>query len=109
MADLRIPKRGKKIHSRGIHYAAQDAKVPMPAKNMVYKKQPLGPVYLNDDPHSEWLEEIIGPARWLGYVDWGATRDAHSDEPVCRTYSFIASCRASSVWIGTKPRRGSRW
>jgi len=86
MADLRIPKRGKKIHSRGINYPPQDAKVPMPAKNMVYKKQPLGPVYLNDDPHSEWLEEIIGPARWLGYVDWGATRDAHSDEQVIRIH-----------------------
>ena len=34
---------------------------------------------------------------------------AHTDEPVWRTYSFMASLRASAAWIGTNWRRGSRW
>jgi hypothetical protein len=96
MADLGIPKRGKKIHSRGIHYAAQDAKVPMP-KGVMYKGQSLGRVYLNDDLHSEWLEEIIGPSRWLGYVNWDDIRDKHSDQPVTRVYEPPAP----SGWVRT--------
>ncbi len=77
MADLEIiPRPSKKIHGRGIHYALTQVEGG-------YLK-PDGARYANTDDDADWIDNIIGPARWLGYLDWDATLDKHSDEPITR-------------------------
>jgi hypothetical protein len=89
MTDLSIPKRGRKIHDRGIHYALTQ----VPGG---YRK-PNGTIYRNTDKDSEWLEDIIGPALWLGHVDWDLIRDKHNDEPVIRVHESPDPYRGLTV------------
>lgn len=60
-----------RIHLRGLHYRL------LGRVNMLNGKP-----YINDDPTWTWLsEDVIKPARFLGYVDWRQLRDQRNAEP----------------------------
>lgn len=59
------------IHLRGLHY------VVISADGGVGK--PNGKRYLNTDEDWQWLLQVAGAARWLGYVPWEAILDRRTN------------------------------
>lgn len=67
---------GRIIHLRGLHYAIFTYGAVLPD----------GVRYTNTDEHWLKLQDIAKAARWLGYVPFGAIRDARNEEPIIRLH-----------------------
>ena len=72
----------QRIHDRGLHYALLGQPTPKGKGGtplVIAKRQ--YPTYANTDACWEWLQDTIGKARWLGYVDWDQIRDQRNAAP----------------------------
>jgi hypothetical protein len=64
-----------RIHARGLHYAL------VGKDGMPQAIKPNGTPYTNTDPEWCWLQNVVGVARWLGYIPFHAITDNRNDDP----------------------------
>jgi len=68
----------RRLHLRGLHYALVGRVL-----------LPNGEMYTNNDDTWIWLSnKAAKAARWLGYLDWDALRDARNSPPQVFTPDF---------------------